>query len=548
MDLTELKFICTSFILSNHQAWKKLNSDYRCTFINFSRIVEDLPNAGKNEDVVCLFFLNDFVEDILESEEVNTVISNIIRSLDMSLKKSSGNIIFCYSTSGNYNVLSSSKVIDYAKKYSYLLNLELSELAGSHEALFLIDMDAIFSQTGLVNCFDLRNWYFSYMRLSGHGMEVLSESLQKILSRIHLPPKKVLVLDCDNTLWGGVVSEDGAEGLILGGDSLGRAYSDFQRTILQKYNSGIVLALNSKNDQEDVLNVFDNNPNMILKKEHITAKQINWRKKSDNLIELSKELNLGLDSFVFWDDNPIERQDIRFNLPEVSVIDVPTDVETWPKILAELDLLSRFYVIKEDSAKNYQYKIKAKFDQDIAGIEEKKKFFKKIHQQIKHIPIDKYNLQRAEQICLKTNQFNFRSMRHTSINLKQMFELDTRFAFLTQLTDDYGDYGLIGLVIVRQTSQGVNYIDTFALSCRAFGREVEHKMIENVIIESRKIGISELFCEINFNIKNTEILNRFMADLSNIFNDSLSESDIQKARVSKFDGKIYKIDIGKSMV
>jgi FkbH-like protein len=490
-------------------------------------------------------FLDDLVGNNMNYKEVTRVISDTIENLETHLNKTSNNTIFCFSTANNYNVIENSKSMNQTKQYSYLLNMKLSEIAFRYDNFFIVDIDAIFSRTGFLTCFDLRNWYHFFMRLSNHGLKILGESIVAINDRIHNPPKKVLVLDCDNTLWGGVVSEDGIDSLTLGGDGQGRIYLDFQRIILQHHKNGLILALSSKNNEEDVLNVFNNHPNMLIKLENITAYRINWQNKSENIQELSKELNLGVDSFIFWDDNPIERQEVSYNLPEVSVPSIPNSIEFWPKTLAELNSLTKLYITEEDLSKNIQYEIKNKFEKNISVVKDKPTFLKSINQKINHFEIDQFNLQRAEQICLKTNQFNFRSIRHTKAQLMKLLKTDVQFSFLTHLADDYGDHGLIGLVIVRKTHLGLNYIDTFALSCRAFGRDIEYEMMKNIIKESKKMGINELYCEFVFNPKNSDILKQFIKDNPVNLIDSFPKTETSLIAKNYFSGKVFKIEVNK---
>jgi len=546
MRAKKLKIVCTSFLLANHPVWNKLKDLYDFRFINFSRSLEDLLHTNEDEDLVCVMFLDDLVNDNMNQNEVDKAVSNTIENLETHLNSSQNNTIFCFSTANYYNVIGNSKSINLTKQYSYQLHMKLIEISIQNDNFFIIDMDAIFSRTGFFTCFDLRNWYYSFMRISNHGLKILGESVEAIIDRVYNPPKKVLVLDCDNTLWGGIVSEDGIDSLVLGGDGTGRIYTDFQRIILQHQMNGLILVLSSKNNEEDVLSVFKNHPNMLIKLENITAHRINWRNKSDNIQELSKELNLGLDSFIFWDDNPIERQEVSYNLPEVLVPLIPNSIEFWPKTLAELNSLTKLNVIEEDLSKSTQYKIKSNFDKNFSGVKDKQTFLKSINQKIHHTKIDQFNLQRAEQICMKTNQFNFRSIRHTRAQLKRFLETDVQLSFLTHLTDDYGDHGLIGLVIVRKTQSGLNYIDTFAMSCRAFGRDIEYEMMKNVISESKKIGVIDLYCEFIFNPKNSEILNQFIQDCPVRMLDSFLDTEMSVLTENNFNGKVFKIEVGSN--
>jgi FkbH-like protein len=173
-----------------------------------------------------------------------------------------------------------------------------------------------------------------------------------VLNRIKAPSSKVLVLDCDNTLWGGVVGEDLSSGITLGEDGIGKAFQDFQKEIRRLLNRGVLICLASKNNEKEVWEVFSNHRGMILKKDDISNWRINWDTKSMNLLEMSDDLGLSLDSFVFWDDNPIEREEIRLHLPNVRVAEVPQNIEDWPGALHNLSYFTTFEITNEDLEKN----------------------------------------------------------------------------------------------------------------------------------------------------------------------------------------------------
>jgi FkbH-like protein len=414
-----------------------------------------------------------------------------------------------------------------------------------------VDIDKEFSKFGFSNTFDKRNWYFARCRLSNTGLKVLSDTIKTVLKNHFTPAKKVLVLDCDNTLWGGVVGEDGVKGLKLGQDGDGKAYQDFQRAIKFHQKNGIILALNSKNNDRDVWKVFLNHREMILKKKDIISSKINWNEKFDNLIAISKELDLNLDSFVFWDDNPIEREKVKKNLPQVDVIDVADEVNQWADQLYTLDQFAKLVVTKEDLRKTNQYKSRAKFLKAINISKNEIDYLKSIKLKPKILKIDKYNLSRAEQLCMKTNQFNLRTTRYKANEIQHLSKNMQNIVFLTNLEDIYGNHGIISLVIVKKIDNEIAFLDSFLMSCRILGRHLESWIINETIKKCKQRGYKILISEYiptqknlmvkNFtskngftnNINNKKILNLFKKNKKNI-----TFAELKKVKIPYLD--VYK--------
>ena len=302
---------------------------------------------------------------------------------------------------------------------------------------------------GKDSCVDKRNWYLAHCHLSNKGLSVLANTIIKFLNKYQHATHKVLILDCDNTLWG-VVGEDGTKNIILGEDGLGKIYLDFQKEVKKLSNKGIILALASKNNEEDVLEVFQNNTQMILQKSDITVLKVNWQEKYKNIQEMAKELNLGLDSFVFWDDSPVERDKVKLMLPEVFTVDTPKDICKWPDLVRNLDCFSKSYYTDEDFVKKEQYKKKSNVYKGKGKISNEKTYLKSINLKPKIYKVENSNINRAAQLCLKTNQFNLRTIRYSKAELINMNNKKGYIIFLTGLNDKYGDHGLVGLNCLKK--------------------------------------------------------------------------------------------------
>jgi FkbH-like protein len=310
----------------------------------------------------------------------------------------------------------------------------------------------------------------------------LAKQIAELTERFFSAPKKVLVLDCDNTLWGGVFGEDGLAGIRLGQDGTGAAYADFQRVVRNLGKKGVLIALASKNDEAVVWQAFDEHPSMVLRRSDITAFRINWRDKSDNLAELADELGVSLDSFVFWDDNPLERESVRARLPDVTVADIPQEVWHWPGWLESSNLFTPFENTTEDFRRAEMYRSRALFRAESAQCGSESDFLKSIQLRPTVVPVSEALVSRAAQLASKTNQFNLRTCRYDEAGIRQIIHEENAVSFLVHLQDKFGDHGNVGLVIARRTKdRNVAFLDTFLLSCRVLGRHLEAWMLDQCI-------------------------------------------------------------------
>jgi HAD-superfamily phosphatase, subfamily IIIC/FkbH-like domain len=368
-------------------------------------------------------------------------------------------------------------------------------LAREHNQLAVIDLDRLFGIMGHEIAFDARNWYLAHCRLSSRGLSALSEAFAKILERHRRPAAKVLILDCDNTLWGGVVGEDGIEGLVLGQDGPGEAFVDFQKAARILSQSGIVLAVVSKNNESDVQAVFDRHESMVLERAEVVAWRVNWQDKAQNVREIAEEVGVGLDSVVFWDDSAFERDKMRQALPEVLTVDVQADVLQWPRQLARLDCFARFSVTGDDLQRTQHYLRRTRFVGDKINAVDETAYLKSIRLTPTASALEPTTLARAAQLCAKTNQFNLRTVRHTAEDLAMLASANPDLCFLTKLKDGYGEHGFVGLVCLQEMDASTVLLDTLLISCRVFGRHLESWMLSQAMARSRKHGYRTLVGE-----------------------------------------------------
>jgi FkbH-like protein len=385
--------------------------------------------------------------------------------------------------------------------------LKIEKFKKLYSNFYELNLNKEFSKIGFNHVYDERNWYILRCRLSIEGIKIVSNSFHKIIERIYNPASKLLVLDCDNTLWGGVVGEDGVKNILIGQDGIGKAYYDFQKRIKKIAEEGILLAICSKNNEKDVWDAFNKNKNMILKKSDFITYRINWKNKADNIQEISKELNIGLKSFVFWDDNPMERSIVKQYAPSVEVISVDKDVCQWPKILNESFNFQKFKVTKEDINKKKQYIIRSNFEKQKSGSFNEKKYLKSINLKPSLYKINSSNISRAEQLCQKTNQFNLRNIRYTVSDIEKINKNSNYKIFLIGLSDMFGNHGLVGLIIIKKISIDSYIIDNMMLSCRVFGRSLESWILKKVVDITKKEEIKYIIAEYIKTEKNKIALN-----------------------------------------
>jgi FkbH-like protein len=367
------------------------------------------------------------------------------------------------------------------------LNARLVGIAKTRPNLLVIDFDVLFRRHGedalLSNAF----WYVGRIRYTAKMFDLLAETIKRAIDAHAQKTRKVLVLDLDNTLWGGIVGELGPLGIALSEDGAGRCYRDFQRALKAIRNTGVLLVASSKNNAADVDEVFDQNPMMILKREDFAVVRANWQSKAENMVAIADQLNLGIDSFVFIDDNPVEREEVAKFLPEVAIPAFPgrpEDLPNWFMRDVAPVYFGKYAITDEDAAKTEQYRanearqqMAARFDLDgylaELGIE------CAIHVDVEN------RLVRAAQMTQKTNQFNLTTRRYNVTDLARFAHSPEHAVLLLDYRDRFGDEGSVALAIVDLAE---SRIDTFLASCRVIGRKVEDRLLDKAVELCRARG------------------------------------------------------------
>ncbi len=527
--MSKILISSTSFLLQSNNIWKNISKNNQIEFSEYGKIF----SSFKSYDVeINLVFLPDII-DYFKSENTEVEIKKIsktIKLIENHLKKTSSNIIIGFSDYLIHNNLSYSIDKYFFNKYKLFFVDKLNVLKKKYRNLFILDLDLLFANSGFNKSFSQRNFYLMNCRLSFQGLISLSKELSKFIKIISTTPKKVLILDCDNTIWGGVLAEDGFNKIQIGQDGIGKAFSDFQKVAKKIKNSGTLLVLASKNEKSDVKKVLNSHRNMILKDKDITSYKVNWEEKSKNILELSNDLMLGLDSFVFWDDNPIEREKVKKKLPSVHVIEPKKDVSDWPKQLSEYQGFMKINFSKEDKKKTIQYKQRDKFLEKKKLFNDELKYLKNIKVKIKKEKVNNSNIDRAVQLTHKTNQFNFTTRKYNHNEI--LYFNKKNYVTLFNLNDIYGNHGIISLLILKQFKDFL-LIDTFLLSCRILGRYVENYILKYSQQLSQKKKLKGVIIQYIKTKRNSPALN---------FIDSLKILDkLSKQELTKIFGKRKKI-------
>jgi len=368
----------------------------------------------------------------------------------------------------------------------------LAGLQERHANVRIFPYRQIVEKLGVQASFSVKTWYMGKILHSSEAQKQIGEEIRHMVELEFRVPKKVLVLDLDNTLWGGLAGENDHTPVILSDDHEGLAYKNQQRVIRKMQENGVLLAIVSKNNEEDAMEIIRNHPHMVLGERDFAAKRINWNPKHENILELAKELNLGTDSFVFWDDNPQERELIRQMLPEVTV---PEFVETSEELAGAMSRIYRQYFEKavitaEDKVKTKQYEENARrvdLEKTAGSFADYLKQLQIVAEQVD----PEENLGRLHQLVNKTNQFNLTTRRYEMSEMQDIVENPEKKVYLYGVRDCFGDYGIVAAIIVDMTGD-VPEIEEFAMSCRIMGKNVEHGLIGHVEQDIHRIGFEQL--------------------------------------------------------
>ena len=340
----------------------------------------------------------------------------------------------------------------------------------------------------LMTLYHVTTYYDAHTDTLGHvpytplGFTALGTLVARKLYALQSAPHKVIVLDCDQTLWKGVCGEDGPLGVTI--DLPRQALQQFMRA---QHDTGMLLCLNSKNNEEDVFAVFDHHPEMPLSRDHILSWRINWRPKSENLQALAEELKLGLDSFIFIDDNPVECMEVQANCPEALVLQLPPQVDDIPRFLRHVWAFDHLKITEEDKKRSALYRQNVQRERSRKEALSLEDFLASLRLEIRITPLTPRHLPRVSQLTYRTNQFNTTTIRRSESEIQQLCQSASWECLTVEVSDRFGDYGLVGVIIYEITPE-VLQVDTFLMSCRVLGRGVEHRILARLGEIAREHG------------------------------------------------------------
>ena len=365
------------------------------------------------------------------------------------------------------------------------LNFELMQFAARHTDFYICDTSSIQNTNGKRNFFNAPLYVSAEMVLAVDILPEVAKRTIDIIAALWGKFKKCIILDLDNTLWGGIIGDDGLENIQLGNLGIGKAFTEFQLWIKKLVRRGIIVCICSKNTEAIAREVFEKHPEMVLTLDDIAVFVVNWENKTDNIRQIQSILQIGFDAMVFLDDNPFERNMVRENIPEITVPELPDDPAEYLEHLYSLNLFETVSFSGEDIHRTRQYQVEAKRNNARISFTDEKDFLKSLNMTSVVEPFNKYNAPRVAQLSQRSNQFNVRTIRYTETDIEKLASSEDYFTFTFTLADKFGDNGLICVVILKKENDDSLFIDTWFMSCRILKRGAEDFVLNELINKAR---------------------------------------------------------------
>ena len=356
----------------------------------------------------------------------------------------------------------------------------------------LFDVAALANVVGTHQWFDERQWYMSRVPMANSYIPLYADYLAKLLAAIRGKSRKCLVLDLDNTLWGGVIGDDGLEGIQIGqGHPVGESFLAIQQWAKSLKALGVILAVCSKNDKAAALEAFQKHPGMLLEASDFAVFMANWEDKASNIRKIAEILNIGMDAMVFVDDNPAEREIIRFMIPEISVPELPKDPSQFLRVLCAARYFEKIDFTADDAQRNAQYADNARRQAMLQKAPSLADYLISLEMKIHFAPFNETGRKRIVQLINKTNQFNLTTRRYTEADVLRFEKSDRYLTLQVHLQDKFGDNGMISVVICKNAGDCWE-IDTWLMSCRVIKRRVEEAVCDELVAIARANGIEKI--------------------------------------------------------
>ncbi len=431
--------------------------------------------------------LND-PEEMVEAE-IDRVSSDLLQLCSIIRERSAAEVLLCNFILPSAIDLGPLRAKSLASDWSFrkAVNLRLGTKAPNY--VHVCDLEFLAYRLGGLTAKDDRSWFESKQLCSPALQVALAKEIAHLIGSLTKSPKKVLALDLDNTLWGGVIGDDGIKGIEIGDTSpKGEAFKAFQSYILSLTERGLLLAVCSKNDFDNAIEPFREHPEMVLREGHFVSFKANWEPKAQNLIQMADELNLGLDSFIFVDDNPAEVENVRQFTPEVTSILLDPDPSAYVRQLQESRLFERFNITGEDLQRTEQYREEATRRNLLASAVDMDSYLSSLEMAGTFREFNPIDLPRIAQLINKSNQFNLTTRRRSEAELAALMSDQRYTGFSMRLSDRFGDHGLISVVICLRNDDASLEIDTWLMSCRVLKRQVEEQVLNEIVRTARVNG------------------------------------------------------------
>jgi FkbH-like protein len=402
----------------------------------------------------------------------------------------------------------------------------------------LLDVDAIASQVGIERWHDPVKWNMAKLPFDVRFAPLYGDHIARLVAATRGRARKCLILDLDNTLWGGVIGDDGLDGIRLGqGDALGEAYVAIQKTVLELRDRGIVLAVCSKNEEDIARQPFREHPEMLLCESDIAVFLANWQPKSVNIQTIASQLNLGIDSMVLLDDNPAERNQVRRELPAVATPELPEDPAYFPYLLTNCGWFESVQFTREDSQRAHQYKVEQEREEAKVNSPDMATFLRSLRMIATLRSFDAQGRMRIGQLFNKTNQFNLTGQRYTEAEVLGFEELENYFTLQVRLEDRYGDNGIVSALVCTRHDDHWR-INNWVMSCRVFGRDLEAAIVNHLVARAREDGAQSLVADY-MSTKRNQVIAALLGNLG--FQNSDQSEGTWQLRLEGFENQEHAI-------
>ena len=450
-----------SQILDPQSAFNNNNFDITIVFESSHSLLKKYNSTQDKETFSGEQFIRfkELVEKLLQSSRTKVILFNFYELNDQ---------VF-----GNFSSKTKNSFIYQLRRLNFLI----SEFTSTISRISILDISTIQNRIGLKNMFD-SSLYVNYgMVLNLDSNPIISKNIVDIISSYNSIFKKCIILDLDNTLWGGIIGDDGIENIKLGNLGIGKSFVDFQYWIKKLKDRGIIICVCSKNNEDVSRNVFINHPDMVLSLDDISLFVSNWDSKVDNIKNIQKTLNIGFDSMVFIDDNPYERNSVKDNIPFITVPDLPKDPSNYVSFLSDQNLFETVTSSNIDKDRTKFYQTEYKRVKSKSNFTDLSDYMINLDMKSKVELLNSFNIPRVSQLSQRSNQFNLRTIRYDEDDLIQIMNSDDSYGLVFDLKDKFGDHGMISFLILQKTKTDEVFIENWAMSCRVLERGMENFVI-----------------------------------------------------------------------